>query len=101
MSNLCRSLGLLAVGALVALLAACTFPRIGSAPVASPTQGITEHVTIEHDENGATLVLLPVMIEGHGPYTFALDTGASTSLIAAPLARQLGLPQQGSPQQIS
>ncbi len=101
MSTLRRSLYLLVVGALVALLAACNFPRIGSTPISTPTPGITEHVTIEHDENGATLVLLPVTIEGHGPYTFALDTGASTSLIAASLARQLGLPQKGGPQQIS
>jgi Aspartyl protease len=42
------------------------------------------------------LALVPVFIDGHGPLPFALDTGASRSLISASLARQLGLPRRGS-----
>lgn len=43
-----------------------------------------------------TLALVPVFIDGHGPFPFALDTGASRSLISAGLAHQLGLPSRGS-----
>jgi predicted aspartyl protease len=37
------------------------------------------------------LILVPVVIEGAGPFDFLLDTGASTSFIHAEFARQLGL----------
>ena len=43
-----------------------------------------------------TLALVPVYINGRGPFPFALDTGASRSLISATLARQLGLHARGS-----
>ena len=43
-----------------------------------------------------TLALVPVFIGGHGPFPFALDTGASRSLIAAFLAARLQLPDRGS-----
>jgi hypothetical protein len=43
-----------------------------------------------------TLALVPVFIDGHGPLPFALDTGASRSLISATLAGQLHLPARGS-----
>jgi hypothetical protein len=43
-----------------------------------------------------TLALVPVFIDGHGPLPFALDTGASRSLISANLADHLHLPARGS-----
>jgi aspartyl protease len=43
-----------------------------------------------------TLALVPVFIDGRGPFPFALDTGASRSLISPDLADQLGLPARGS-----
>jgi Aspartyl protease len=43
-----------------------------------------------------TLALVPVYIDGHGPLPFAVDTGASRSLIAAALAVRLRLPARGS-----
>jgi hypothetical protein len=43
-----------------------------------------------------TLALVPVVIDGHGPFPFALDTGASRSLISATLASELHLPARGS-----
>lgn len=45
--------------------------------------------------NREALALVPVRIDGHGPFPFALDTGASTSLISAPLARKLHLRDRG------
>lgn len=38
-----------------------------------------------------TIALVPVFIDGRGPYPFALDTGASQSLIDSSLARVLRL----------
>jgi hypothetical protein len=58
-------------------------------------------VKIVHGPNGSTLVLAPVTIDNRGPYTFAVDTGASTSLIDQTLAKQLGLKQAGAPQPIA
>ena len=37
------------------------------------------------------IVLVPVLVDGHGPHTFAIDTGASTTVIAPALAGKLGL----------
>ena len=43
-----------------------------------------------------TLALVPVRINGRGPFPFAVDTGASSSLVDARLARKLHLADEGS-----
>lgn len=83
--------------AMALMLAACDGLSFGG----SNTSGITVTVQIAHGQDDATLVLLPVTINGKGPFTFALDTGASTSLIDTPLAQQLRLPRNGGPQPIN
>jgi hypothetical protein len=70
----------------------------GSAPT---SQEITENVRVVRGPNNATAVLLPVMIHGQGPFTFELDTGASTSLIAPSLVQRLGLKSVGNTETIS
>lgn len=42
------------------------------------------------------LLLLPVSVNGRGPYRFALDTGSSMSSISPELARELGMPTTNS-----
>ena len=42
------------------------------------------------------IALVPVTIDGKGPYTFALDTGASQSLVDAQVATKLGVPKTGN-----
>jgi predicted aspartyl protease len=42
------------------------------------------------------LALVPVTIDGKGPYTFALDTGASQSLVDSQVARELRVEQTGT-----
>lgn len=37
------------------------------------------------------LILIPVFVNGRGPYPFALDTGASITVLSAKLAQSLGL----------
>lgn len=83
--------------ALIGLLAACTTITLGGPTISTSGPGITINVKVVHGEDNSTMVVLPVTINGHGPYDFALDTGAATSLIDTPLAQQLGLPQNGSP----
>jgi predicted aspartyl protease len=42
------------------------------------------------------LALVPVTIDGQGPFTFALDTGAAQSLVDAQLAKRLHATKAGS-----
>jgi predicted aspartyl protease len=44
---------------------------------------------------GETMVLVPVRVNGRGPYDFVLDTGASSSTISQSLSRRLRLPRTG------
>ncbi len=43
------------------------------------------------------LVLVKVRVNGRGPYTFFVDTGATITVIGAPLARALHLPLLDAP----
>ena len=45
--------------------------------------------------SGSTLALVPVYLNGQGPFAFALDTGASQSVVDEDLADQLKLPKDG------
>jgi predicted aspartyl protease len=42
------------------------------------------------------VALVPVTINGKGPFTFALDTGASKSLMDSAVAKRLQVPKKGS-----
>jgi predicted aspartyl protease len=44
---------------------------------------------------GSGRPVVRVMIDGNGPYDFILDTGASSTLVDAGLAAELGLPEAG------
>ena len=82
---------------LAGLLLFVAFTTSALAPV---SQGITENVRVVRGGDHTTVVLLPVMIHGQGPFTFQLDTGASTSLISPSLVRWFGLQSVGEPQTI-
>lgn len=41
-------------------------------------------------------VIVPVRVDGSGPYPFLLDTGCRSSMVAPQLAARLGLPSAGS-----
>ena len=47
-------------------------------------------------QGNRVIALVPVTINGKGPFTFALDTGASQSLIDAQVARKLAVPKTGN-----
>jgi hypothetical protein len=80
---------------LLTLLSGCGNSSTSSGASHSSSSGVTVGTKVVHGSHGATLVLLPVTIDGQGPYTFALDTGATISLIDKPLARHLNLQQVG------
>jgi hypothetical protein len=47
------------------------------------------------------LALVPVTIDGKGPFAFALDTGASQSLVDSQVAKELRVPVTGAKQRIA
>lgn len=74
----------------------------GTAPDISAEEGaIRVPLQVLQAPDGSTLALVPVTINGQGPYSFALDTGASKSLVDATLSDQLGLPVVGSAGQVT
>lgn len=83
--------------ALLAALAACG-PG-GGGPAAAAAAGTNNEVSVpmtvvKHGD--ATLAVVPVMIDGKGPFRFLLDTGSSISSVNVALAQQLGLPTTGT-----
>ncbi len=46
-------------------------------------------------------IVLPVRIDGHGPFRFRLDTGASRTVVSDRLAARLRLPASGSTQMVT
>ena len=82
---------ILALGAAVLLLAGCG----GSSTSAKPPPGRFD-VALKVVKHGRQVIaLVPVTINGHGPYTFALDTGASQSLVDSQVARELRVKNTG------
>lgn len=96
---------------LVLVLAACAGGTGGGVLGASTTKGTggatqtgasvcrggtKVHMRVVNGPHGATLALVPVTIDGHGPYVFALDTGAAKSAIDSKTARRLHLRQVGT-----
>ncbi len=73
---------------IVLLLFACTL----SAIAASPDENIVR-VRFPMDER--FMVIVPVSINGAGPFNFMLDTGNNTTIIDRKLADQLSLPLVG------
>lgn len=67
----------------------------------TPAHGIVIPAEIRHSDQGATLVIVQVLIQGKGPYPMALDTGASLTLLDRTLANQLGLVVAGPSEQIT
>ncbi|PWT72682.1 MAG: hypothetical protein C5B60_09245 [Chloroflexi bacterium] len=81
------------------LLTSCTI-QTGQIEQVSSTNGITANVNVVSDPAGGVTILAPVMINGHGPFIFVVDTGASVSLIDRHLANTLNLTPSGPPQQV-
>jgi hypothetical protein len=75
------------------LLAPGTEEPIGDPTVEPPAPGDDLEVDLEVVEGpeGSTLAYVPVFIDEEGPFLFALDTGASNSVVTESVADELGL----------
>jgi aspartyl protease len=79
---------------LCALAAGC------GASTSSPRGSSVVSITVlKHGRQ--VLAVVPVTIDGKGPYQFALDTGASQSLVDSSLAKELDVPKTGAKQRIA
>ena len=66
-----------------------------------PAGAHSTRMVVLKGRGGETLALVPVYIEGKGPFAFALDTGASRSVVDRRLAAELGLTVAGGEVQVS
>lgn len=98
-----------ALGALALAIGACSLTTgsssgsgfsSGSGSVTTGS-GQTTPVKVIHGGGGTALILVPVTIDGKGPYNFALDTGAGITLIDTDLANALHLQVSGGGGQVS
>lgn len=97
------ALMLLSLALLLSLeLAGCSMPSgLPFTGVSASATSVTIPAEIRHGDDGSALVVVQLTINGKGPYAFALDTGASLSLIDSDLAQQLRLPVAGPPVDVS
>jgi hypothetical protein len=83
--------------ALAAVLVLAAGGAAAAARSGSSAGGKTLVVPLQVVKQGKqVLALVPVKIDGAGPFTFALDTGASRSLVDSQLAKKLHVPKQGA-----
>jgi predicted aspartyl protease len=82
---------LLSLGLLLLIWSGCTIP--GSTDLGTPATTTPGEVRFEMAPPNDAAILVPVKINGHGPYTFVLDTGATLTCIDQKLVDQLKLPE--------
>ena len=75
----------------IVILCACSLPGIGEFGVPSETK--PGEIQFELAPPNGAAILIPVKINGKGPYTFVLDTGATFTCIDQPVATELKLPE--------
>jgi hypothetical protein len=79
---------------LFVLLAFATFlPAIAETP--EQTASATNIVTTKIKLDDLSMIIVPVSINGSGPYDFLLDTGSAKTMVDQKLADELGLPRSG------
>jgi len=86
------------VAAAVLVLAGCGGSGSSGPPVLQG-QLLVKIKVIKH--GGQVLALVPVTINGKGPWAFALDTGASQSLVDSQVAKELRVRTTGAKQKIA
>ncbi len=86
---------------LLATALAGTVGCSGGALIQAPSPPGTVHARVVSGGGGSRLVIVPVFFATHGPYDFALDTGAARSVVDSRLASQLRLPTTGTEQTVT
>src|SRR5438046_7954541 len=86
-----RAIASLVLSLLVVASCACTIPASGDfGRPASTTPG---EVPFKLAPPNDAAIIVPVKINGHGPYDFVLDTGATFTCIDQKLVNELKLPE--------
>jgi hypothetical protein len=86
-------LGALVSGALASLLTACQLDGAPSA-VDGPVDTAAGEVPMELAGANEAALMVPVFINGEGPFRLVLDTGATFTCVTTELAARLDLPEQ-------
>jgi predicted aspartyl protease len=73
------------------ILCACSLP--GTGEFGAPSETKPGEIQFELAPPNGVAILIPVKINGKGPYTFVLDTGATFTCIDQPVATELKLPE--------
>jgi predicted aspartyl protease len=77
-------------------------PRPPAPVPAPPAPGELRTVLLRVLEAGdSTIAFIPVTIGGQGPFLFALDTGASNTVVDVQVADQVGLVRTGEQREVS
>lgn len=85
--------GVFVGGALASLLTAC---QVDGAPAAvdGPVDAAAGEVQLELAGANEAALMVPVFINGEGPFRLVLDTGATFTCVTTELAARLDLPEQ-------
>lgn len=75
----------------VVLFSACSLP--GARDFGAPVETKPGEIKFELAAPNDAAILVPVKINGKGPYTFVLDTGATFTCVDQPVATELKLPE--------
>src|SRR5207244_3929164 len=86
-----RSIPSLLLLLLLLALSACTIPA--SKDFGTPVSTTPGEVPFELAPPNDAAIIVPVKINGHGPYKFVMDTGATFTCIDQKLVDQLKLPE--------
>lgn len=78
-------------------LAGCGVAVDGQSTPTPLAPGHAVEMFVLKNPDGDVMALVPIYINGQGPFNFALDTGASHSVIDAAVAARLKLPAAGEP----
>jgi predicted aspartyl protease len=81
---------LLTCAALILPLCGCV--QMGSAPPPAAVTGAGE-IPFSLSGSGGAALVVPVHVNGRGPYSFVLDTGATLTCVDQSLAKELDLPK--------
>ena len=79
-------------GALLTFLWAC--PETGPSRVAAPPDSAAGEVAFRLAGPNQAAILIPVELNGQGPFDFVLDTGATLTCVDSAVAARLALPER-------
>lgn len=85
----CIAFSLVAVLALGGCTAGAPAPKVDT-----PVDSAAGEIKFELAGPGGAAVVVPVVINGQGPFDFALDTGATLTCIDQEIAKKLGLAEE-------